>query len=49
VAITPRLVLLLVAIVLFVLAAALPTQPTRIGLTPAGLAFLAAALLVGGP
>lgn len=45
-ALTARNVLLVIAVVLFALAAALPTQPTRIALTPAGLAFLTAALIV---
>jgi hypothetical protein len=44
---TPRILLLVIAIVLFVAAAAIPPPSTRIALTPAGLAFLAAALLVG--
>jgi hypothetical protein len=35
------------ALLLFVLAAVAPTAPTRIALTPAGLAFLAGALLLG--
>jgi len=45
--ITPKLVLLVIAAVLFALAAILPTQPTRVGLVPLGLAFLVVGLLVG--
>jgi hypothetical protein len=47
--VTPRTVLLVVAIILFVLGAAVPPPGTRIHLTPAGLAFLAASFLFQGP
>jgi len=46
--ITPRLICLLVAAILFVLAAVLPALPTRIGLVPAGLAFLTVSFLLPG-
>ena len=44
-AVTPRTVLILVAVVLFIFAAAVPPPSSRIALTPAGLAFVAAAFL----
>ena len=45
--VTPRSILLVVAIILFVVAAAVPPPSSRIALTPAGLAFFAAAFLFG--
>jgi hypothetical protein len=45
--VTPRTVTLVVAIILFILAAAVPPPSTRVHLTPAGLAFLAASFLFG--
>lgn len=46
-ALDPRIVCLWVALILFVVAAVVPAPPTRIAVTPAGLAFLAGALLFG--
>lgn len=43
--VTARTVLLVVALILFVVAAAAPAVPTRVNLTAAGLAFFAAAFL----
>ena len=43
--ITPQLVCLWLALVVFVIAAVVPAPPTRVALTPAGLAFLVAAML----
>ena len=43
--ITPRTVLVLVAVIVFIFAAAVPPPSTRIALTPTGLAFLAASFL----
>ena len=43
--ISPRTVLILVAVILFIFAAAVPPPSSRIALTPAGLAFFAAAWL----
>ena len=40
-----QVVCLWVALVLFVLAALVPAPPTRIGLVPAGLAFVVGAFL----
>ena len=45
VVVTPRTILILVAVILFVLGAAVPPPGTRIHLTPAGLAFFAASFL----
>ena len=45
--ITPQSVCLWLALIVFVVAAVVPTPPTRVALTPAGLAFLVAGLLFG--